>query len=77
VRADICEPDDAERIERFRSALRDLGAEPTKDFMSHGVTVIMIRVSGQTLTVFSDPWSIDVEGPDDLVTKLLRQLSNA
>lgn len=72
MRADICDADDAKGVERFRAALRMVGATLAEKDWAIGVEVSRLEVDGEELTVFSDAYSIDVEGPDDLVKRILK-----
>jgi hypothetical protein len=74
VRADICEPDDDYAVERFRQALRRMGADLSEKGWGLGVHVYRVTIRGEQLTIFSDDWSIDVEGPDELVRAVLQEL---
>jgi hypothetical protein len=74
VRADICDPGDTAAVERFREALRRLGADPSGEGWALGVDVCRLKIGRDELTIFSDPWSVDVEGPDALVQRLIREL---
>jgi hypothetical protein len=71
MRADICDSDDEKSVERFKSALSRLEAKPIGKQWAVGVDVFELQIGDATLTVFSDAWSIDIEGPDHLVTKVL------
>ena len=73
MRADICDVGDAASIERFRAALKRLGANIDARDWALGVDVYRLRIGDDELTIFSDAWSIDVEGPDALVHALLRE----
>ena len=73
MRADICDADDAASVERFRAALTRLGTASAGKDWALGVEVYRLRIGDDELTIFSDAWSIDVEGPDPLVQRLLRE----
>jgi len=73
MRADICDPSDESAVERFRRTLRGLGAQlGSKDWVV-GTDIYRLRIGEQELVVFSDTWSVDIEGPKDLVQKVLRE----
>ena len=63
MRADICDPEDDEAVERLRLTLRKLGPELAEKSWGLGVGVCRLMIGNQELTIFSDAWSIDVEGP--------------
>lgn len=63
MRADICDPSDERAVERFRAALKTLGATLTKKDWAIGVDVHDLKIGDQSITVFSDTWSIDIQGP--------------
>jgi len=71
MHADICEADDTESLARFKAALAQLGAEGVDRTSDLGVNTYLFRIGGEVLTVYSDDWSIDVEGPEQLVLKVL------
>jgi hypothetical protein len=73
MRADICDPDDNAAVERFRHTLQRLGAQLGDKDWAMGCDVYRLKIAGEELTVFSDAWSIDIEGPDDLVCKILSE----
>ena len=76
MRADICEPSDAAALVAFRQALRLLGAEARRDFDSSlGVGVVEVRIGSETLLVFRDSWSVDIEGPEELVQRVLNAIA--
>jgi hypothetical protein len=75
MRADICNPDDDAAVQRFRNALQSLGAGISEKSWALGVDVYRFNIGGDELTIFSDAWSIDIEGPDALVQKVLREFN--
>jgi hypothetical protein len=74
MRADICDSDDDAAVERFRNALRRIGAELSEKGWALGVDVYRVSIDGEELTIFSDAWSIDIEGPPHVVERVLREL---
>ena len=36
-----------------------------------GVNYYVLKIGNKSITVFSDPWKIDIEGPDDLVQRVV------
>ena len=72
MRADICDSDDEIAVERFKSTLAQLGAKQEGKSWGLGVDVLDLKIGDSVLTVFSDEWSIDIEGPPELVQKVLQ-----
>jgi hypothetical protein len=73
MRADICDPSDTAAVERFRSALRRLGAvRLAKDWVPDG-DIYRMKIGDDELTIFCDNWSLDIEGPDDLVRRVVSE----
>ena len=72
VRADVCEYEDAAGIARFRTALRTLGAVQIRHTWAIGVDCWQFRIGADTLDVFSDAWSVDIDGPTVLVEQVIR-----
>jgi hypothetical protein len=53
-----------------------LGAEARRDFDSSlGVGVVEVRIGSETLLVFRDSWSVDIEGPEELVQRVLNAIA--
>jgi hypothetical protein len=73
MRADICESSDGAAVARFRDALRRLGAKLDQKSWAIGVDVYRLRIGDEELSVFSDAWSLDIEGSDSLVQRVLRE----
>jgi hypothetical protein len=71
MRADICEPDDTAAMERFRTLLKSRGAELLKHEWAIGVDLWQFRIGDETVHVFSDAWSVDIEGPPELIRRLV------
>jgi hypothetical protein len=72
MRADICQPSDSEAIARFQAALRLSGAVLVEQHQSAlGVDLYLYQIGVDKLTVFSDSWSIDIEGPPELVEQIV------
>ena len=70
MHADICEADDTGAIARLREALRSLGAELSDRDWAIGVDLYRLRVGSQEVTIYSDAWSVDIEGPEELVNRI-------
>lgn len=76
MRADICDPRDQAGVERFKATLQQLGATSVGNSWGIGVDVLELQIGQDVLTVFSDTWSIDVEGPEHLVQRIVQLLGN-
>jgi hypothetical protein len=76
MRADICDSNDEVAIARFRGALRRLGAHLDDKSWALGVNLYRLRIGDEELSVFSDEWSLDIEGSDDLVKRVLREYAH-
>jgi hypothetical protein len=74
MRADICEPDDASAVARFRALLEKLGAVADEQAWAIGVDMWSMDIDGRELRIFQDAWSLDIEGPDDLVAMIVQRL---
>jgi len=77
MRADICAADDYDTRERLLTAIRDLGGTSEGDGEGLGVGLHRFRVGFETLSVFIDAWYVDIEGPDELVRRVLAELNRA
>lgn len=74
----ICEPTDAAALAAFRKALQSLATERLGDFDSAlGVRLVEFRIGEETLRVFNDDWSVDIEGSEKLVRKVLNAVAEA
>jgi phenylalanyl-tRNA synthetase beta subunit len=73
MRADICDSNDEVAVARFRDALHRLGAMLDDKSWGLGVHLYRLRIGEEELSVFSDEWSFDIEGSDDLVQRVLRE----
>jgi hypothetical protein len=74
MRANICEPNETEQVARFRALLVGLGAEKTNAAWAVGVDMWTFAIGTKELRIFQDAWSLDIEGPDDLVTEIVAQM---
>jgi hypothetical protein len=72
MRVDICDPSDEAAVARFESRLRQLGATSVGKSWAIGVDVLELQIGQEVLTVYSDAWSIDVEGPEHLVQMVVQ-----
>lgn len=78
MRADICASDDYDTRDRLLAALGEIGAAHEGDWDSSlGVGLHRFRIGAEVLTIFIDAWSVDIEGPDDLVQRVLAELDRA
>lgn len=77
MRADICNSDDEAAIASFRDALRRLGAQLDEKSWAIGVDLYRLRIGDEELSVFCDDWSLDIEGSDALVQKVLKEYKQA
>lgn len=81
MRMDICTSDDHETVAAMLGALAAVGAlsdEPDSSDPAEsplGVGLHRFRVGSQVLTVFVDAWTVDLEGPDELVNRVLRAMA--
>jgi hypothetical protein len=76
MRADICDANDALSVAKFKTVLRELGAELVEQHQSAlGVDLWQFRCADGNLTVFSDAWFIDIEGPPALVRQITTAMS--
>lgn len=73
MRADICRSDDGAALERFRETLRRLGAQVEGKGWAIGVDHHRLQIAGEHLSIFSDAWEVDIEGPDELVERVVRE----
>jgi len=73
MRADICDSNDEAAVARFRDALRRLGAQLDEKGWAIGVDLYRLKIGDEQLSVFSDEWSLDIEGSDDLVQRVLSE----
>lgn len=73
MRADICESNDEAAVARFRVTLHRLGAQLEEKSWAIGVDLYQLEIGGQKLSVFSDEYSLDIEGPEDLVQRVLQE----
>jgi hypothetical protein len=80
---DICANDDHDTTAALLEALAAVGAQyeaPDSYDSSEsplGVGLHRFRVGSKLLSVFVDAWGIDLEGPDELVNKVLAILAGA
>lgn len=76
MRSDICDAADARAIEKFKETLRLLGANLNDEYRAIGVSAYKFKIGEQELTVFSDAWSMDIEGPEPLVKSVVAEFQD-
>jgi hypothetical protein len=74
MRADICSSDDHDTTNRLMVVLGELGAVREGDWEALGVGLHRFRVLGGELTLFVDAWCVDLEGPEEIVRRVLAEL---
>lgn len=79
MRIDICTTEDETAKAALLAALATVGAHydsADSDECPLGVGLHRFRTAGgAALTVFADAWGVDLEGPDDLVNRVLAILA--
>jgi hypothetical protein len=78
MRTDICPREDEATQAALLEALAAVGARPEDDSpleVPFSTGLHRFRAGFETLTVFVDAWLVDLEGPDDLVRRVLQQLA--
>jgi hypothetical protein len=76
MRADICDGEDRVGKLALVKALRSEGAKVDDYGWGMGVHVVTCIVHGCQLRVYIDPWSVDIEGPEEVVTRLVETYQN-
>ena len=76
MRADVCDPKDNAALLRFFAALRKLGASPPEKAWGPGVHVYHVKIGGEPLTLISNNWSVDIDGPNTVVERVLLEFEN-
>ena len=71
MRADICDTSDEKAIYKFRDILQNMGAKLEDKTWAAGVDIYHVIIGDQRLTIFNDSWSLDIDGPEDLVSRIL------
>ncbi len=78
MRTDICVREDTDTQSSLLDALSSVGAEADDDFPQEVPLPIGLHryITPQgMLSVLSDAWGIDLEGPDELVRRVLHMMS--
>ena len=79
MRVDICTNDDHDTTAALLEALAAVGAsadEPEFAGSVLGPGLHRFRVGPNVLSVFVDAWSVDLEGPDELVNRVLGHMAS-
>ena len=76
MRADICKSNDELATARFREVLRRMGAELVEKTGAIGVDLYQLKIGDEQLSVFTDPWSTDIEGSEQLVQRVLSEFAS-
>jgi hypothetical protein len=79
MRTDICAREDVETQTTLLKSIGGLGAMPDDDMGSEvPLPIGLHRFTGPdgTLTVFVDAWGVDLEGPDELVRRVLAAMAS-
>ena len=75
MRVEICASDDYDTRDRLLAALAEIGAAGEGDGEPLGVGLNRFRAGFDTLTVFIDAWLIDLDGPDEVVRRVVELIS--
>lgn len=74
MHAKIGNPGNAVAMARFRKVLVDINAEMINQHWALDVVVAQFRIGDATLSVFSDDNLVDVDGPDELIQRIITGL---
>jgi hypothetical protein len=84
MRVDVCTTEDEDTKAALLAALAAVGAVYDEDDprdssdVALGVGLHRFRTArGEALTVFADAWGVDLDGPDELVNRVLAILAGA
>jgi hypothetical protein len=77
MRTDICAREDLEVQSALLQALAAVGASPEDDLPDVPLPtgVLRFRAGHEVLTVFSDAWGVDLEGPEELVKRVMTEMA--
>ena len=78
MRTDICACEDTEVQTALLEALGAVGAAPEDDValdVPLPTGLLRFRAGGSVLTVFTDAWGVDLEGPDQLVKRVVAEMA--
>ncbi len=79
MRTDICSRDDYATQAAFVDALARCSAFPDDDFaldVPLPTGLLRFRIGTDVLTVLVDAWSIDLEGPDEHVQRIIAAMES-
>ena len=80
MRVDLCPREDLATQAALLEAFGQVGAYPEDDFeleVPLPTGLLRFRVGTEFLTVFVDAWAVDLEGPDELVQRVLAAMPAA
>jgi hypothetical protein len=79
MRTDICAREDYDTQVDLLDALAAIGASPDEDVpeVPFPTGLHRFHVGFEPLTVFVDTWLVDLEGPDELVRRVVEFMSAA
>ena len=77
TRADICATDDYETIDRLQTVIAELCGVADDNWHDSplGVGLHRFRFGSVEMTVFVDAWSLDIYGPDQLISDILAAMA--
>ena len=78
MRTDICAREDLDAQTVLLESLAAVGASPEDDATGEvpfPIGLHRFTAPGGTLTVFADAWCVDLEGPDELVNRVLAHMT--
>lgn len=78
MRTDICAREDLEAQTALLVALGAVGASPDDDLPDVPLPtgLLRFRAGHAVLTVFTDAWGVDLEGPDELVKRVMAEMAS-
>ncbi len=71
MNAKICNSSDDNAVARLRTVLAELKAEVVEEGWALGLDVYSLQIGSEQVTVQSDGWAVDIEGPDALVQRIV------
>lgn len=74
MRADICDPSEEKKVERFRAVLAELGAKKKEEGSGLGVDLWIVYIQKQEIRIFQDAWSLDIDGPEEIVSEIVERM---
>jgi hypothetical protein len=78
MRTDVCASEDLDAQTALLEALGSVSAAPEDDLPAVPLPtgLLRFRAGHEVLTVFTDAWGVDLEGPDDLVKRVMTELAS-